>query len=43
MRTSWEIGLPWVPENPFDDQVNIGSGNGLVPSGIMPVPERMLT
>ena len=26
-----------------DDKVNIGSGNGLVPSGNKPLPELMLT
>ena len=39
-----EIDLRWMPkdsENTFDD-VNIGSGNGLVLSGSKPLPEPML-
>ena len=39
----YEIGLSWVPQNPIDDQVNIGAGNGLVPSGNEPLSEPMLT
>ena len=38
---STEIALWWIPQNTFDD--NIGSGNGLVPSGSKPLPEPMLT
>ena len=33
--------MPKDSENTFDD-VNIGSGNGLVPSGSKPLPEPML-
>ena len=32
-----------MPQNTFDDEVNIGLGNGLVPSGNKPLPEPMLT
>ena len=32
-----------MPQNLTDDQVNIGSGNGLVPSGNKPLPEPVLT
>ena len=38
-----EIALKWMLWNTFDDQVNIGSGNGLVPWGTKPLPEPMLT
>ena len=34
--TSLDLDLP-------DDEVNIGSGNGLVPSGSKPLPEPVLT
>ena len=30
-------------KEPIDDKVNVGSGNGLVPSGNKPLPEPMLT
>ena len=33
---------PQLPQNLTDDKVNIGSGNGLVPSGNKPLPEQML-
>ena len=32
-----------MPMELTDDEVNIGSGNGLVPSGNKPLPEPMLT
>ena len=32
-----------MPLDLADDLVNIGSGNGLVPSGNKPLPEPMLT
>ena len=32
-----------MPQNPFDDQINLGSGYGLVLSGTKPLPEPMLT
>ena len=40
-----QIALRWMPQNTCDDncQVNIGSGNGLVPSGNKPLPEPILT
>ena len=31
-----------MPQDLTDDKVNIGSGNGLVPSGNKPLPEPML-
>ena len=37
MTTSREIPLRWMPMNTLDD--NIGSGNGLVPTGNQPLPE----
>ena len=37
-----EIALRWIPLDLADD-VNIGSGNGLVPWGNKPLPEPMLT
>ena len=40
---SSEIALKWTLLGLSDDQVNIGSGNGLVPSGNKPLPEPMLT
>ena len=39
---SCEIALTWKPQRLTDD-VNIGSGNGLVPSGNKPLPEPILT
>ena len=41
--SSCEIVLTWMPQDLTDDKVNIGSGNGLVPSGNKPLPEPMLT
>ena len=38
-----KFGLTWMPLDFTDDQVNTGSGNGLVPSGNKPLPEPMLT
>ena len=38
-----EIAQIWMSLDFTDDQVNIGSGNGLVPSGNKPLPEPMLT
>ena len=32
-----------MPQDLTDDKSNIGSGNGLVPSGNKPLPEPMLT
>ena len=32
-----------MPQDLIDDEVNIGSGNGLVPLGNKPIPEPMLT
>ena len=40
---SSEIALKWTLLGLSDDEVNIGSGNGLVPSGNKPLPEPMLT
>ena len=39
LNTSCEIGLGWVPQNHIDKwwEVNIGSGNGLVLSGLVVV------
>ena len=34
---SCEIALKWMPEDPTADEVIIGSGNDLVPSGIKPL------
>ena len=33
MSTSCEIAFKWMPQNTFDDNINIGPGSGLVPSG----------
>ena len=33
----------WMPQKLINDKVNIGSGNGLVPSGNKPLPEQMLS
>ena len=38
-----EIALRWMPQNDFDDKPNIGSGNSLMPDGIKPLPEPILT
>ena len=43
MGTFYEIVLKWMSQNTFNDKVNIGSGNGLVPSGKKPLPEPILT
>ena len=43
VSNSWEIAFRWIPQNTFDDKVNIGSGNGLVPSGNKPLAKPMLT
>ena len=40
--TTCEIAVTWMPQNTFDE-VKIGSGNGLMPSGNKPLPEPMLT
>ena len=32
-----------MPQDLTDDKSNIGSGNGLVPSGNKPLPEPVLT
>ena len=37
-----EITLGWMLQD-LADKVNIGSGNGLVPSGNKPLPEPVLT
>ena len=37
------IACMWMVQDPSHDKVNIGSGNGLVPSGSKPLPEPMLT
>ena len=42
-RSSHDNVLRWMPQDLTDDQVNIGSGNGLVPSGNKPLPEPVLT
>ena len=39
---SYDNVLRWMPQD-LTDYVNIGSGNGLVPSGNKPLPEPMLT
>ena len=39
----YEIALRWMPLDLTDDKSNIGSGNGLVPSGNKPLPKPMLT
>ena len=38
---SCEISLRWMLHP--TDEVNVGSGNGLVPSGNKPIPEPVLT
>ena len=40
---SCEIALMLMSLAFTNDRVNIGSGNGLVPSGSKPLPEPMLT
>ena len=39
---SSEIALRWTSLD-LSDEVSIGSGNGLVPSGNKPLPDPMLT
>ena len=40
----YEIVLSWMLQNLISNlEVNIGLGNGLVPSGTKPLPEPMLT
>ena len=41
MSNSCEEALMWMAQNNFD--VNIGSGDGLLLSGNIPLPEPMLT
>ena len=43
MSISSAIAFKWMAQDPSRDKVNIGSGNGLVPSGNKPLPEPMLT
>ena len=43
IRISCEITLMWMPQNLTNEKVNIGSGNGLMPSGSKPLPEPVLT
>ena len=43
LRTSCEISLEMSATEPHWRWVNMGSGNGLVPSGDKPLPEPMLT
>ena len=38
LSISHEIAIKWMSQN-----LNIGSGNGLMPSGNKPLPEPMLT
>ena len=38
-----EIAFRWMPQDLIDSKVNIGLGNGLMPSGNKPSPELMLT
>ena len=40
MSIFWEIVLIWLATEPIDE-FNIGSGNGLVPSGTKPLPESV--
>ena len=42
MCTSCEIDVRWLPQKTYGD-VNIGSGNDLVPLGNKPLPEPMLS
>ena len=42
LRISCDFGFRWVPQNPCLWEFNIGSGNGLVPSGNKPLPEPIL-
>ena len=43
MNTSFKIALMWIATVRISRQVNICSGNALVPSGNKPLPEPMLT
>ena len=43
LSISCKFGHRWQPENISEDEVDIGSGNDLVPSGTKPLPEPMLT
>ena len=43
LSISCEIAPRWMPQDLIWWLVNIGSGNGLVPSGNKPLPEPMLT
>ena len=40
---SCKIAVRWISLDIADDIFNIGSDNGLVPSGNKPLPEPMLT
>ena len=42
MSISSEIALGWMSKKTFDD-VSVGSGNVLVPSGNKPLPDTILT
>ena len=42
LKSSYDNVLRWMSQDLTDD-VNIGSGNGLVPSGNTPLPEPVLT
>ena len=43
LSISCEIALWWILQEPLWYSVNIGTSNGLVPSGYKPLPELMLT
>ena len=43
LSTNCEIAVRWILQTPLIRKVNIGSGNGLVPSGDEPLPESVLT
>ena len=43
MSISSVIAFKWMVQEPTDDEVNIGLGNGLVPSSKRPLPEPLLT
>ena len=40
MTISDEIALMWIPQNLLIVEVNISSGNGLVPTGNRQLPKR---
>ena len=42
LSNSCEIALRRMLQNPFDEKVNIGSGNGLMPSGSKPLPDPIM-